>query len=169
MNIMHARRIELRERAREEVSLFLVIAFQRDTIAGFDQCFEGVDYAFCLEHAVVEPAFDTLQAPCLFQRTRVPLARCWGGAGLCGRIHAVTSVVSKISETKSALSLIAKWRDGGASLAAWLEPAFARRGENHKPVRRSRADDARPAFARLRCRGHAVRREWLRARRRTVP
>src|SRR5476649_693203 len=101
MNVMHARRIEFRERAREEVGLLLVVALQRDTIAGLNECFEGVNNALCLEHAVVEPAFDSLQAPGLFQRTRVPLARCWGGAGLCGRIHAGASVLSKKSAKRN--------------------------------------------------------------------
>lgn len=61
MHVVHALGIEPGERARKEVSLLLVVAFERDAIAGDDKRTQGIDDACGIEHRAVEPR--QLQTP----------------------------------------------------------------------------------------------------------
>ena len=72
MHVVNFLWIDLRERARQEVGLLLVVAFERDAVAGLDQRFECLDDAVRRQHAVFEPRCDRRETAVLFVAARGP-------------------------------------------------------------------------------------------------
>ena len=72
MHVVNLVRIDLGERARQEVGLLLVVAFERDAVAGLDQGFERIDDAVGWQDAVFEPGRNGREATVLLVAARGP-------------------------------------------------------------------------------------------------
>ncbi|MCY1243286.1 hypothetical protein D9M72_562940 [compost metagenome] len=77
---IHARRIDLRERARQEVSLLLVVAFQHHAVAGRQHGLQEGDDVAGRDHLAVGNGCGVLLAARLGFPAGIPLAAC-AGAG----------------------------------------------------------------------------------------
>lgn len=93
MQVVDALRIDASKRAREEVGLLLIVAFQAETIARLDKLFEDRDRVACLKTPVAHQARDARQTFVLAPAARIP-----------GRVHPGGVVLGR----KSYLQVVAR-------------------------------------------------------------
>jgi len=77
---VHLARVDLRQRARQEIGLLLVVAFEDDAVAGRDQGFQKGDDVARRDDTAVGDGGCPRQAPGLVGAPSVPLAR---GVSVC--------------------------------------------------------------------------------------
>src|SRR5580658_7023702 len=89
VQIVKLSRIDFDKRAREKISLFLVVSLEHDTVAADDNGFEGINNPFTGKHRALHPWLYSLHAPSLLIATRCPGTE----RRLCGlRCHRITSL-----------------------------------------------------------------------------
>ncbi len=82
VQVVHALGIDFGELARKEIGLLLVVAFEHDAVAGFEEGVECVDEPLRVEHAPIRECADAREALALPVAPCRPVSR-----RRCGRAH----------------------------------------------------------------------------------